>query len=226
MVDYWKDLKLKECWSDRERFNYLMGKIEETVVGDSSLAELINNLKTKVDNIIIPSKTSDLTNDSGFITEHQNLDDYITKSDTAGLIKNTGEIDTTEYLTEHQDISGKLDRNELFANGVFTTKNTNNKGSVAMLWNESDGGGAMFKDNTSNIVSFVGVNEGSDGSNIYAQIYSKNKSDNTGTRININPNGAYYSVGDNSSINSSNEIATKGDLEDLLSRIEALENKE
>ena len=30
--DYWSELGLNEAWSKKERFNYLMGKIEETVV--------------------------------------------------------------------------------------------------------------------------------------------------------------------------------------------------
>jgi len=47
----------------------------------------------------IPSKTSQLQNDSGFITEHQSLDGYATED----------WVDEQGYLTEHQDISGKLD---------------------------------------------------------------------------------------------------------------------
>ena len=223
MTDYWKELGLKESWSKRERFNYLMGKIEEAITGDSGLPELINNLKNKIDNLVIPSKTSELENDSGFITEHQSLDDYISKSETPGLITNTGEVDTTEYLSEHQDISGKIDRTELFKNGLFTTKNTNSRGNVSQLWNESDGGGVIFDDNTSGVKSFVGVNEGSRDADIYVQIYSKTKSTNNGVRLNFNPTGAYYTVGSSKTYTSADELVTKRDLEDIISRIEALE---
>ena len=52
----------------------------------------------------IPSKVSDLENDSGFLTEHQSLSDYIQKSQTAGLVKNDGSIDTSNYLTNHQSL--------------------------------------------------------------------------------------------------------------------------
>ena len=38
-----------------------------------------------------------------------NLGDYVEKSNTSGLIKNDGTIDTTQYISQHQDISGKLD---------------------------------------------------------------------------------------------------------------------
>lgn len=226
MTDYWKNLGLNETWSKRERFNYIMGKIEETVVGDSGLAELINNLKSKVDNLVIPSKTSELENDSGFITEHQSLDDYITKSETSGLITNTGDVDTTKYLSEHQDISGKLDKSEVFSNGVFTTINTNKNGTTAKIWNESDGGGTQIIDGKSNVQAYTGVHEGSDGSNIYVQTYAVNKSSKLGTRININPDGAYYTKNKTTyTWNEADEIVTKKDLEDLISRIETLEEK-
>lgn len=224
-MDYWSKLKLKEAWSEKERFNLLMEKIETTVVGDSDLVEIINNIRNKMDNLIVPSKTSDLENDSGFITEHQSLEDYVSKSETEGLLRNDGTVDENTYLTEHQDITGKIDRTELFKNGVFTTTNTNSRGSIAKIWNESDGGGTQFTDNSSNIVSFVGVNEGSRDGNIYVQIYSKNKSTNSGVRVNFNPDGAFYTVGTSKTWNNGDEIATLKDLEALEDRISSLEDK-
>ena len=224
-MDYWSKLKLKEAWSEKERFNLLMEKIETTVVGDSDLVEIINNIRNKMDNLIVPSKTSDLENDSGFITEHQSLEDYVSKSETEGLLRNDGTVDENTYLTEHQDITGKIDRTELFKNGVFTTTNTNSRGSIAKIWNESDGGGTQFTDNSSNIVSFVGVNEGSRDGNIYVQIYSKNKSTNSGVRVNFNPDGAFYTVGTSKTWTNGDEIATLKDLEALEDRISSLEDK-
>ena len=61
----------------------------------------------------IPTKTSDLTNDSNFLTSHQSLTNYIQKSNTNGLIKNDGTIDTNTYLTTHQDISDKVNTSDL-----------------------------------------------------------------------------------------------------------------
>ena len=49
----------------------------------------------------------------GFLTQHQDLSNYISKSQTAGLVKNDGTIDTNTYLTSHQDISGKLDTSKV-----------------------------------------------------------------------------------------------------------------
>lgn len=223
-TDYWSKLKLNESLGKQERFNFLMDKIESAITGDSHLAEEINELIGKFERLIIPSKTSELTNDSGFLTEHQSLEDYICKSETTGLITNTGSVDTTVYLSEHQDISGKVDRTELFKNGVFNTTMTNSRGSVSLIFNESDGGGTKFTDNSSGVVSFVGVNEGSRDGDIYVQIYSKTKSTNDGVRLNFNPNGAFYTVGTSKNWTSDDEIATKGDLNELLARIEALEN--
>lgn len=224
MTDYWSKLKLNECWSEKERFNYLMEKIETAIVGDSDLAETINELIDDIDNLTVPTKTSELTNDSNYITSDV-LSGYIPKSETEGLVLNDGSIDTTEYLSEHQDISGKIDRTELFSNGVFTTKKVNSRGSTAQIWNESDGGGTLFDDATTGIKSFVGVNEGSQDKDIYVQIYSKTKSTNNGVRLNFNPTGAYYTVGSSTTYGSDDELVTKATINELIARIESLEDK-
>lgn len=86
---------------------------------DSIIVGLKNSIVNKINTLIgnhnesndahegiresIPSKTSDLTNDSNFITT----------SNTSGLIKNDGSIDTTQYLSQHQDISGKANSADL-----------------------------------------------------------------------------------------------------------------
>ena len=47
---------------------------------------------------------------SDYLTSHQDLSDYVQKSSTPGLVKNDGTVDTTQYLSQHQDISGKEDK--------------------------------------------------------------------------------------------------------------------
>lgn len=54
-----------------------------------------NTIDTKANSSDIPTKTSELQNDSGFLTEHQSLSNYIQKSGTTGLIKNDGSIMTS-----------------------------------------------------------------------------------------------------------------------------------
>lgn len=106
-----------------------------------------------------------------------------------------------------------VERTDIFKNGFFWTENTNNKGTVSRIFNESDGGGAQLIDGTTNIQSYVGVNEGSSGGNFYAQIYALDKTTKVGTRINVSENGAYYTSGNSTyAFTADDEIATKGDL--------------
>ena len=62
----------------------------------------------------LPTKTSDLTNDgdgtNAFLTQHQSLTNYIQKSSTSGLLKNDGTVDTTSYSTfsgSYNDLTNK-----------------------------------------------------------------------------------------------------------------------
>lgn len=73
----------------------------------------------------IPSKTSQLENDSGFLTEHQSLSDYAKKSeipDVSGFITEIPseyvtetELEAKGYLTEHQSLSEYAKKSELFS---------------------------------------------------------------------------------------------------------------
>ena len=70
----------------------------------------------------IPTKTSDLTNDSGFLTQHQDISgkqDVITDLDT---IRRGAALGATA-IQEHQDISGKVDKIE--GKGLSTNDYTN-----------------------------------------------------------------------------------------------------
>ena len=70
---------------------------------------------SKVAEIDVPTKTSDLINDSGFLTEHQSLADYAKKSeipDVSGFLTSIPdeyvtetELDAKGYLTEHQSLA-------------------------------------------------------------------------------------------------------------------------
>lgn len=80
----------------------------------------------------IPTKTSQISNDSGFLTEHQSLEGYAKTKDLSEVAKSGNYSDLSNrptiptvptkvsaftndagYLTKHQDISGKLDANKL-----------------------------------------------------------------------------------------------------------------
>lgn len=116
--------------------------------------------------------------------------------------------------------------------GQFYTKKTNADNSYALLFNESDGGGSQYYNKEQDIISYVGTNDG-DSNGVCVQIYSKFKDGtlgnavNSGVRINVNPNGAFYTKGTNTSAtggSATNEIAVKGDVETLQSRIIVLES--
>ena len=59
----------------------------------------------------IPSKTSDLQNDSGFLTQHQDISG---KADRSELPTKTSDLQNDSgFLTQHQDISGKANTADL-----------------------------------------------------------------------------------------------------------------
>ena len=65
------------------------------------------HIKTEITDFpTIPTKTSDLTNDSGFLTQHQSLSNYVQKSSTNGLLKNDGSVDSNTYSLSTHNHSG------------------------------------------------------------------------------------------------------------------------
>ena len=127
-------------------------------IGDSLEVGTDNNQYARADHVhtvtysniknppYIPSKTSDLTNDSGFLTEHQDISGKVniaqgsSKANMNVVTNASGNI-TTEakpfipsktsdltndsgYLTQHQDISGKEDKTNKTSSWNSTTNNT------------------------------------------------------------------------------------------------------
>jgi hypothetical protein len=105
--------------------------IEDDAEAAASLIQSISDVDAKVDAIHIPTKVSELDNDSGYLTEHQSLDNYFTKAQTTSAINEAvegieiPEVDLTpyakaadiptkvsqldndaNYLTEHQSLEG------------------------------------------------------------------------------------------------------------------------
>lgn len=71
--------------------------------------EIDSLLDNKLDDVEVPSKTSDLTNDGSSSSDALV---YVETSATAGLLKNDGTVDTNSYITS-ADISGKANSSDL-----------------------------------------------------------------------------------------------------------------
>ena len=73
----------------------ISGKVDKSELSSAAISGSYDDLINKP---IIPSKTSELTNDSGYLNSIP--EEYVTET----------ELDSKGYLTEHQDISGKADK--------------------------------------------------------------------------------------------------------------------
>lgn len=110
-----------------------------------------------------------------------------------------------KYLIEHQDISGKVDKEISSATGK------------ALIFNEADGGGAKFEGITRD--SFAGVNNMSAPNNVGVQLYNIDKSTKVGPRINLTSERATYSI-DKTEVTADYEILIKKDLNNYYNKQE------
>ena len=80
-------------------------------------------VKDSLDDKISKSNTSGLVKNDGTIDTNtyattSSLSDYVQKSNTTGLIKNDGTIDTNTYLTSHQSLDGTVVTIEKATSGI------------------------------------------------------------------------------------------------------------
>lgn len=92
-----------DAYTKTQTDNLLIQKVDKEV-GKGLFSGSYNDLK---DAPTIPSKTSELQNDSGYLTEHQDLTDYAKKTDIPSLNGYATEqwVGEQGYLTEHQDLT-------------------------------------------------------------------------------------------------------------------------
>lgn len=130
----------------------------------------------------------------------------------------TQELDLSGYATK-EELANYVLTSDIFQNGYFKTVYNHQDGSYATLWNESDGGGNQYYNKSADVLSYIGTNDGGAGADaITVQIYSKNKTSNSGVRLNVNSQKIYYTKGSNTTANGgneNNEIAVKGDIPDV-----------
>lgn len=179
------------------------------VVGDKYIELVIQN---QVQPLYIPAK--DLVD---IYTAQQNAAQVQVVIDGNNVISATivaGSIGTTE-LTDGAVTIDKLAPATVGLINSKTEKEIQGTNGKALIFNESDGGGAKFehKDGT---WSFVGVNDGGEDG-LTGQIYTVAKDAETnkyvGTRINMTKEGFFYTNGaDSAAFTANDEIATKGDI--------------
>ena len=88
------ELEAKGYLTSHQDISGLQTKTDNNLATTSKeVVGAINEVKSSVDGITVPTKTSDLTNDSGFITSIPS--EYITET----------ELETKGYLTEHQSLT-------------------------------------------------------------------------------------------------------------------------
>lgn len=83
------------AYLDNNGVLYLWGKVKALV-------------STAVSGLTIPTKTSDLTNDSGFLTQHQDLSGYALKSDLVSMYKYKGSVATVSALPSSGNTTGDV----------------------------------------------------------------------------------------------------------------------
>ena len=91
-------------------------KINGKTVKDETARNSITELQTQIDNIEVPTKTSDLTNDSDFVNST-----FVTNK-IAEASLNSGEVDLSGYVTKETGNANQI----TFADGqTFQTKLNN-----------------------------------------------------------------------------------------------------
>ena len=115
----------------------------------------VRQVNERITNLVIPTKVSELENDSGYLTEHQSLENYITEQNfadgldaqntaTNALIRQVNErIDgitvptkvselenDSGYLTEHQSLAEYAKKTEIPAPYTLPTASTSTLGGV------------------------------------------------------------------------------------------------
>ena len=122
VIDKIEEAQLQQGEIDLNRYqtkeDTTLETTNKTIVG--AINEVNNNVMSKVNKSEIPTKTSQLTNDSNFLTSVPS--EYVTESElnAKGYLTSVpseyvteSELNDEGYLTEHQDISNKADKSEI-----------------------------------------------------------------------------------------------------------------
>ena len=192
----------------------LLAMVSKWDVADFGNAHMRTNLNT--DNVVT-------VNDSQIVVTDKNLGEFIKAGDGIELTKETVTVDPTTGFTADIVTVNAKDTTYTAGNGIVISSDNkisvdnrterrivSANGNEALIFNESDGGGAKYTNIANNTIAFAGVNDGS--GKVDVQLYALDKTTKTGTRININPSGAYYTVRNSMAFTAEDEIVTRRDL--------------
>lgn len=191
--------------------------------GDKITSAKLNNIETGISNTLaVANSNSDKLNNI-----QASIEELAAQGDTTALAEKVTALETNAVSKAITNDGVKAQTNyNLVTNKVVTGNVT------STVWNESSGGGVQVKNTDANIISFIGVNNGQNDNNIWAQFYakyinnnsSKGQVKNSGTRVNFTQDGVFYTKGKTSgAYTESDELVTKATTDQLLQRIAALE---
>ena len=191
--------------------------------GDKITSAKLNNIETGIsDTLAVANSNSDKLDNI-----QASIEDLAAQGDTTALAEKVTALETNAVSKAITNDGVKAQTNyNLVTNKVVTGNVT------STVWNESSGGGVQVKNTDANIISFIGVNNGQNDNNIWAQFYakyinnnsSKGQVKNSGTRVNFTQDGVFYTKGKTSgAYTESDELVTKATTDQLLQRIAALE---
>lgn len=96
-------------------------------------------LKELIDAIVIPTKLSQLTNDAGYLTEHQNLDGFATESYVDSKIEAIPIPDVSEQIDAHNtSADAHSDIRALIGEKVYTQPEEPEDAPVGSVWVDTD----------------------------------------------------------------------------------------
>ena len=206
----------------------------------ASLVELVKGLVSDI-NAKVENERTQATQDvmdqvstavaENFVAKAE-MTNVATKSDLKDLAKKSdipAAYDDSSVKSSISSLQGslgeKVDKNGFIKNGYIYNSVDLSGGSNALLFNESDGGGAIFYNKENDIRSYAGVNDGmKDGSGVCALFYAVKYATGEGTRFSISPTkGAFYIKGPKGQgLPEGREVAVKDDIDSLVSEINAL----
>lgn len=191
--------------------------------GDKITSAKLNNIETGISDTLAVANSNSAKLDN----IQASIEEVAAQGDTTALAERVTTLETNAVSKAITNDGVKAQTNyNLVTNKVVTGNVT------STVWNESSGGGVQVKNTDANIISFIGVNNGQNDNNIWAQFYakyinnnsSKGQVKNSGTRVNFTQDGVFYTKGKTSgAYTESDELVTKATTDQLLQRIAALE---